>query len=106
MPTFDRERSAMAATRTFIVTGGNTGLGFQCAAFLSLDRESLVVIACRDPRSGEEAAQKLRRTGGRIEVLPLDLASQASVRAFAGAFHKLAPPPLAGLVCNTGGQNI
>jgi NAD(P)-dependent dehydrogenase (short-subunit alcohol dehydrogenase family) len=96
----------MAATRTFIVTGGNTGLGFHCAAFLSLDRESLIVIACRDVNSGEAAAQKLRRSGGRIAVLPLDLASQASVRAFADAFGKLAPPPLAGLVCNAGLQNI
>ena len=96
----------MAATRTFIVTGGNTGLGFHCAAFLSLDRESLVVVACRDPRSGEEAARKLRRNGARIEVLPLDLADQASVRAFVEAFHKLASPPLAGLVCNAGLQNI
>lgn len=96
----------MAANRTFIVTGGNAGLGFHCASFLSLDRESLIVIACRDLRSGEAAARKLRRDGARIEVLSLDLANQASIRAFIDAFHKLAPPPLAGLVCNAGLQNI
>jgi NAD(P)-dependent dehydrogenase (short-subunit alcohol dehydrogenase family) len=96
----------MAASQTFIVTGGNAGLGFHCASFLSLDRDSLVVIACRDPKSGEEAAQKLRRNGGRVEVLRVDLADQASVHAFADAFHKLAPPPLAGLVCNAGLQNV
>jgi NAD(P)-dependent dehydrogenase (short-subunit alcohol dehydrogenase family) len=96
----------MAASQAFIVTGGNTGLGFHCASFLSLDRDSLVVIGCRDPKSGEEAARKLRRTGGRVEVLPLDLASQASIHAFVDAFRQLAPPPLSGLVCNAGMQNI
>ena len=82
------------------------GLGFQCSAFLGADRESRIVIACRDVRAGEQAAQTLRRGGGKVDVLPLDLASLASVRAFVEAFGKLASPPLAGLVCNAGVQNI
>ena len=82
------------------------GLGFQCSAFLVADRESRIVIACRDVRAGEQAAQTLRRGGGKVDVLPLDLASLASVRAFVEAFGKLASPPLAGLVCNAGVQNI
>ena len=96
----------MAESRAFIVTGGNAGLGFQCASFLSADRENLIVLACRDPASAERAAQALRRNGGKVEVLALDLSSQASVRAFVDAFRERRLPPLAGLICNAGGQNI
>ena len=96
----------MAESRAFIVTGGNAGLGFQCASFLSADRENRIVLACRDPASGERAAQALCRNGGKVEVLALDLSSQASVRAFVDAFRERRLPPLAGLICNAGGQNI
>lgn len=96
----------MTQTRTFIVTGGNTGLGFECAAVLAADSKNLVVIACRDPDQGNRAVQRLRQSGGKAEVLPLDLAKQASVHAFADDFRKRAFPPLAGLVCNAGGQNV
>ena len=56
----------MAATqsrKSVIVTGGNTGLGFQCARFMGVDADILVVIACRDVRSGNEAEAKLRQQG-------------------------------------------
>jgi NAD(P)-dependent dehydrogenase (short-subunit alcohol dehydrogenase family) len=96
----------MIQTRTFIVTGGNSGLGFQCASFLSADRNNLVIIGCRDAHKGDQAAQKLRRVGGNVEVMSLDLASQPSTRAFVDEFRKRELPPLLGLVCNAGGQNI
>ncbi len=96
----------MAQAQTFIVTGGNAGLGFQCASFLSADRSNLVVIACRDPGKAEQAAQKLRQSGGKVEALPLDLSKQASVHAFVDDFRKRELPPLAGIVCNAGGQSV
>lgn len=73
---------------------------------LSADSSTLVVIACRDAEQGEQAAQRLRQSGGTAEVLPLDLAKQASVHAFVDAFRKRGFPPLAGVVCNAGGQNV
>ena len=93
-------------TRTVIVTGGNTGLGFQCARFVGTDLGILVVIACRDVRLGEEAKAKLASRGVAAAVLPLDLASLDSVRAFATRFRDGKLPPLAGLVCNAGLQNV
>lgn len=96
----------MAQTRTFIVTGGNTGLGFECASALGADSGTLVVIACRDAEQGRQAVQRLRQSGCAAEVLPLDLAKQASVHAFVDAFRKRGFPPLAGVVCNAGGQNV
>ena len=93
-------------TPTFIVTGGNTGLGFQCASALDADHGRVVVIACRDVKAAEPAAQKLRRGGGRVEVLPLDLSKQSSVHAFVDEFRARKLPPLTGVVCNAGGQNV
>lgn len=93
-------------TQTFIVTGGNAGLGFQCASVLSADRNNVVVIACRDTTKAELAAQKLCQGGGKVEILPLNLSEQASIHAFVDAFRKRALPPLAGIVCNAGGQNV
>ena len=46
----------MQQTQTYIVTGGNTGLGYQCARFLGADSKNLVVIACRDKTKAADAA--------------------------------------------------
>jgi NAD(P)-dependent dehydrogenase (short-subunit alcohol dehydrogenase family) len=96
----------MRPTRTWIVTGGNAGLGFQCCRFLAQQPGSLIVIACRDARKGEAAAQGLRREGGAAEVLPLDLNALGAVRAFVEAFRRADLPPLAGIICNAGIQII
>ena len=93
-------------TQTYIVTGGNTGLGFQCASVLGADRDNVVVIACRDAARAELAARTLRQGGGMVEVLPLNLSEQASVHGFVDAFRKRVLPPLAGIICNAGGQNV
>jgi NAD(P)-dependent dehydrogenase (short-subunit alcohol dehydrogenase family) len=97
---------AMALTRTFIVTGGNSGLGFECASVLAKDSEILVIIGCRDVQKGKQAAQRVRDAGGNVAVLPLDLASQASVRTFIDMFRQGGYPPLAGIICNAGEVNV
>lgn len=96
----------MSPLKTFIVTGGNTGLGFECASALAADDNALVVIACRDVEKGEQAALQMKHSGGNVRVLPLDLASQASIHAFVDTVRKSQFPPLAGVICNAGGQNV
>lgn len=96
----------MALTKTFIVTGGNSGLGFECASTLAKDSSTLVIIACRDVRQGQEAVQRMEGASGNVKVLALDLSEQPSIHAFVEAFRKGGFPPLAGLVCNAGGQNV
>src|SRR3954469_17434154 len=67
-----------------IVTGANSGLGFHAA--LELGRVGAeVILACRDPRRGEDALGRMRADvpDGRFELRSLDLADLASVRAFA-----------------------
>lgn len=63
-----------------VVTGGNSGIGFEIAAGLA-ERGARVTIAVRNLEKGAVAAQRLReRTGADVAVAALDLASLASVR--------------------------
>ena len=74
--------------RTAIVTGANSGLGLSTARELARNGAN-VALACRDTVKGEKALQDVQRTASAdasLELLPLDLASLASVRAFAGEF--------------------
>lgn len=90
--------------KTIIITGGNSGLGFRCAQELARgDRNCRVILACRDPQKAERARAALAgETGGaHIEAMELDVASLASVRAFAERYGEL-NRPLDALVCNAG----
>ncbi|MGK3989275.1 SDR family oxidoreductase [Sorangium sp. So ce136] len=67
-----------------VVTGGNTGIGKETARGLA-QRGARVVLACRDTGRAEAARDDIARTTGSkdVEVMALDLASKASIRAFA-----------------------
>ena len=70
--------------RRAIVTGANSGIGYITA--LELARHgAVVVIASRSAEKGTAAASRINQAVGqpRAEFAPLDLASLASVRAFA-----------------------
>ncbi len=91
--------------KTFVVTGGNSGIGLTTVGQLAR-QGAHVVLACRRPAEGERARAEFvaAGVGGVIEVMELDLANLASVRSFAGAFvagHK----SLHGLVNNAGVMN-
>ncbi|GFR49722.1 hypothetical protein Agub_g11878 [Astrephomene gubernaculifera] len=66
-----------------IVTGANSGIGFQVARGL-MRRGAHVVMACRSPPACEHAAQLLRAEGlsGSCACRTLDLEDPASIRAF------------------------
>ncbi|MGW0162037.1 SDR family NAD(P)-dependent oxidoreductase [Mycobacterium sp. NPDC003323] len=70
--------------RTAIVTGANTGLGYETARVLA-ERGAHVVIAVRDTAKGEAAAGKIRAASpqAQVEVVALDLGSLDSVRTAA-----------------------
>jgi NAD(P)-dependent dehydrogenase (short-subunit alcohol dehydrogenase family) len=70
--------------RTAVVTGANTGVGFEVARALA-DRGAAVVLACRDLDKARAAAHRIATdvTDAAVDVLPLDLASLRSVRAAA-----------------------
>jgi NAD(P)-dependent dehydrogenase (short-subunit alcohol dehydrogenase family) len=66
--------------RTAVVTGANTGIGFETARLLAA-RGATVVLACRSLDRARRAAERLE--GGRTALLHLDLASLASIRTAA-----------------------
>ncbi|MDO9497751.1 MAG: oxidoreductase [Nocardioides sp.] len=65
--------------RRFVVTGANSGIGFEAAKALAA-RGAEVVLAVRNRAKGEAAAAQMR---GSVEVRALDVADLSSVRAFA-----------------------
>jgi len=74
--------------RTFLVTGGNTGIGRATATALARDG-GRVYIACRSASAGAEAVRAISAAAGSSDavfLLPLDLASLDSVRSCAAAF--------------------
>ena len=98
-------------TRTVIITGGNRGLGYECARnVLSANRDWQVILASRNQQRATDAASALstETRNGNISTLELDLASLNSVRRFAEAVHNRLDtdtlPPLEALVCNAGIQ--
>jgi NAD(P)-dependent dehydrogenase (short-subunit alcohol dehydrogenase family) len=71
-------------SKVCVVTGANTGIGKETARGLA-KLGATVVLACRNVEKGEAAREDIQRTTGRtdVKVMPLDLGSVASVRAFA-----------------------
>jgi len=65
--------------RSVVITGANTGLGFETAKALA-EKGARVVIAVRNTDKGKQAADRI---SGDVEVQELDLTSLASVRAAA-----------------------
>ena len=73
--------------RVAVVTGANSGVGFQTARALAR-RGATLVMACRNLDKASAAADEIKRevAAADLEVIPLDLASLASVRTFAESF--------------------
>lgn len=72
--------------KTFIITGGNSGLGFETAKRIAAKgTENTVILACRNLEKGNAAAADIRDMGGSqaAQAMQLDLCSLKSVRNFA-----------------------
>lgn len=68
--------------RTALVTGANSGIGWHTARQLAA-HGSRVVLACRDVEAGKQAVDRIQHAvpAAQLDVVHLDLASMASVRA-------------------------
>ncbi|NJL95361.1 MAG: SDR family NAD(P)-dependent oxidoreductase [Anaerolineae bacterium] len=73
--------------RTALVTGSNSGLGYECALALAR-KNAQVVMAIRNVQKGEEAHRNILAEvpNARLEILPLDLGNLESVRQAAATF--------------------
>src|SRR5690349_14481518 len=75
--------------RLAVVTGADSGLGFETARVLAA-RGASVVLAVRDTDKGKAAAARIA-PGADVTVQPLDLASLESIRAAAGELRARHP---------------
>lgn len=72
--------------RTYIVTGANIGLGFECVKHLVRFGSARVIMAVRSTERGQAALESIEAdtgTSGVAEVWPLDLTSYQSIQDFA-----------------------
>ncbi|KAK8098517.1 uncharacterized protein PG998_014003 [Apiospora kogelbergensis] len=91
--------------QTAIITGANTGLGFEAARQLLQLNLSRLILAVRSQAKGDVAAEALRREflEARIEVWILDLEDPGSVSAFAIECQTLGRIDM--VILNAGVQN-
>jgi len=73
--------------RTALVTGANSGIGWETARVLA-EAGAHVVLACRNPERASDAERRIVafRPAGSVEVLLLDLADLDSVAAASSVF--------------------
>jgi len=78
--------------RVAIVTGANTGIGYEAAVVLA-GRGATVILACRNEAKAEQAAQRIHNATPdvSVEVEQLDLSSLTSIRDFAKRLHSSHP---------------
>jgi NAD(P)-dependent dehydrogenase (short-subunit alcohol dehydrogenase family) len=90
--TFTEESVPDQAGKVIVITGANSGIGFEAARVLAA-RGAKVVMACRDPRKMADAVARLKRDlpSATIDSVVLDLASLASIRAAAATIGERYP---------------
>jgi NAD(P)-dependent dehydrogenase (short-subunit alcohol dehydrogenase family) len=73
--------------KVIIVTGGNSGLGYESVKAFA-EKGAEVILTARSMEKGEQAKAEIGETKGKIVVMQLDLASFESIRKFAKSFEK------------------
>ena len=85
---FDFDAIPTQSGRLAVVTGANTGLGYETARYFA-EKDMKVVMACRNRERAEAAMERILEAvpGAELEFMELDLSSLASVRRFAETFR-------------------
>jgi NAD(P)-dependent dehydrogenase (short-subunit alcohol dehydrogenase family) len=78
--------------RNVLITGGNSGIGYEMALALAGTGDR-VIIAARSDAKSQQAVSKIKAAhpAAKVEALPLDLANFANIDAFAAALLKTMP---------------
>lgn len=100
-----RGQENISAHPLCLVTGANTGIGFEVARGLAM-AGARVVLACRDRAKGQAALHAIAAESGNtsLELLVVDLASQCSIRAAARDF--LEKHPVLDVLVNNAGVGL
>nr|OQO24753.1 hypothetical protein B0A51_14034 [Rachicladosporium sp. CCFEE 5018] len=95
----------MSYESTVIITGGTTGLGYECARTIAKQKpESRIIIAARS--AGNEAVANINKETGltNVQYSRLDLSDLTNVRSFADKITTGDFEPISALVLNAGIQ--
>ena len=98
---WDPRHLPSAAGRSFVITGGNAGIGYFTAEQLA-STGARVILASRSAEKAERAIASIRDRvpGAELQFVHLDLSSLSSVAAAAGQLRGLGP--VDGLINNAG----
>jgi short-subunit dehydrogenase len=90
------------SNKVVVITGGNTGIGFETAKQLGL-QGAHIIIGCRSEEKANEAIKKIKNVDKniKIEYLNLDLADLKSIEKFVKEF-KAKDLPIHMLINNAG----
>ena len=93
----------MEELRTIIITGANSGLGFQTAKKIAFNQKYRLILGCRDLDKGNAAKEEIIKISGNknVECLQIDVSSLKSVEQFVLEFKKN-NDSLFGLINNAG----
>ena len=71
------------AGKRVLITGANSGIGYETALILA-KKEAHILFAARDKQRGQDALDRLHSKvpGAQVELVMLDLASLDSIRRF------------------------
>ena len=89
--------------KTVIITGANSGLGFETAKKIAKNSNFEVILACRNKEHAEEAKNRIieETKNNNIRTMIIDTSSLSSVRNFVEEF-KMLNKKLDCLICNAG----
>lgn len=90
------------AGKTYVITGANSGIGFEAARMLG-ERGAHITMACRSEPKAAEAVRELTSLApqGRFDSVQMDLSDLSSVRRAAGDIRK-SHQKIDGLINNAG----
>ena len=93
----------MSDLKTIIITGANSGLGFETAKKVAKNQNYQVILACRNKDNAEKAKEDIINNTGNnnIRTMIIDTSSLKSVRNFVEEFRNLSLK-LDVLICNAG----
>lgn len=94
-----------SAKKVFVMTGGNIGIGFECAKLIVAQPNVHLILGCRDTQRGAKGVKDLEpfcANGSSVEHKSLDLATFASVRKFATELEESQPQGIHTLILNAG----
>lgn len=87
--------------KVFVITGGNSGIGFEAARMLG-EAGADLILACRSPKHAKAAKTNLERTiESDIALVHLDLVDQSTIRACASTIRSMTDR-IDGLINNAG----